>query len=182
MLILVITGKIGSGKDTASDYLRQNYSFSTVSYSEIAHDKTREQGLETTRTNLQKVSTECRARYGTDYFAKLVISKARSLGSERVILKEARTAQDVQPAMKAFGRQLHVIEITTLQSIRLERLIKRGCAKDAKTKEELMAQETREKELGYFGAAQLAEERISNSGTPEELHKKLDSLMTRLLG
>jgi len=182
MLVLVVTGKIGSGKDTASDYLRERYSFSAVSYSEIAHDKTREQGMETTRANLQKVSTECRAKYGTDYFARMVINKARALGSERVILKEARTAEDVKPAIKAFGKQLHLIEITVPQSVRLERLIKRGCAKDAKTKEELIAQETREKELGYFGAAVLAETKIGNSGSPEELYKKLDALMVKLLG
>ncbi|MFH1294925.1 MAG: AAA family ATPase [Candidatus Aenigmatarchaeota archaeon] len=179
MIVLCIVGKLGAGKDTASDYLCRKYGFVPVSYSEIAHEKTRESGLETTRANLQKVSTHYRKTYGEDVFAKIVVEKAKALG-DMVLLKEARTKQDVLPAMKEFGGAFHIIEITVKEQTRFERLKKRGSPKDAKTMREFLAQQKREEELGYFGAAEMAEFRLDNDGTPEELYKKLDELMKQM--
>lgn len=179
MIVLVIVGKIGCGKDTVSEYLCKDYGFSYASYSEVAHQKVRDEGLETTRANLQRIATEWRAKHGEDIFAKLVVEWAQSLGNDRIVLKEARTKQDLGPPMKTFGKDLHVIEVIVDKKTRFERLKKRGGAKDAKTMEEFLAQEKREGELGYFGAAEMAEIRISNDGTPKDLYKKIDDLMKK---
>ncbi len=180
MLVLVITGKIGAGKDTASNYLCERHGFVPVSYSEIVHEKTAGLGLETSRANLQKVATECRQKHGMDYFARLVVERARSTGAEYIVLKEARVKEDLKPAMAAFGKGLHVVEITAPQTVRFSRLRERGGPKDAKEWKDFIEQERREEALGYFGAAELAESRVSNAGTQEELHKSLGRLVERL--
>jgi dephospho-CoA kinase len=181
MIVLVIVGKIGAGKDTTSEYLCDKYGFVPVSYSEMVHEKTRERGLEVTRANLQATATDCRRKHGQDYFARLAVERARSLGRERVILKEARIRQDVLPAMEAFDKDLKIIEVTVPQKTRFERLRDRAGPKDARTWEDFLRQEKREEGLGFYGAAELADFRISNEGKPEGLYRKLDRLMKKLL-
>lgn len=181
MIVVCVVGKLGSGKDTASEYLCKKYGFSPVSYSEIVHEKTREHGLETTRANLQKIATEYRQTYGEEVFANMVVKKAISLGKDRVLLKEARTSVDVMPPKKAFGSNFHIIEVTTRQRLRFERLKARGGPKDTSVWDDFLSQEKREGELGYFGAAEMAEFRVSNDGSPDELHKKLDIVMAKVI-
>ncbi|MFH8080987.1 MAG: AAA family ATPase [Candidatus Aenigmatarchaeota archaeon] len=181
MIVLGIVGFIGSGKDTAAKYIEEKYGYKTISYSELVHEKTREEGLETTRENLQMIAKKYRENYGMDYFARLAVEKALNSGCEKIILKDLRRKEDVE-VPKQFFERFYVIEIYANKKIRFERLKRRGSIKDPKTWKEFVKQEENEKLLGFHEAVKYADFRIKNNGSIEDLKSQIDQLMKKIEG
>jgi len=176
MKVIGIVGLIGAGKDTAAKYIETKYGYKPISYSELVHEKVKEENLEPTRENLQMIAKKYRERYGFDYFARLAVEKALSSGEEKIILKELRRKEDVEFPKSVF-KNFYVIEIYANKKIRFERLLKRKSQKDPKTWEEFLMQEENEKKLGFHEALKYADFRVENNGSLEELFSNLDKVM-----
>lgn len=180
--IIGIVGLVGAGKDTAASYLKNKYNYEIISYSDLVHEKVKEENLVPTRENLQKIAKKYRELYGMDYFARLAVEKAvkaLATGHEKIILKELRKKEDVEYPKKYF-KNFYVIEIYADQKIRFERLKKRKSSKDPATWEEFLKQEENEKLLGFHEALQYADFIINNNGSLEELYSNLDEIVKRI--
>ncbi len=185
MIVLAITGKIGSGKDTTSDYLCSKYGFKALSFADLIDEKILERGQSLKAKNHRKIQQdiafEFRTKYGMDYWAQELVRKAQTMNSQRLIFKEPRVREDVLPAIKEFKKNFKIIEIVASTQTRFERLKLRAGPKDTDNYQDFMIQEKREESLQYYEAAKLADFRIINENNVEVLYKNLDNLMKHLL-
>lgn len=179
MIVIGIVGLIGSGKDTVAKYIEEKYGYYPISYSELVHEKVKEEGLEPTRENLQMISKKYRENYGMDYFARLAVDKAIKSKKEKIILKELRRVEDVEYPKKFF-KEFYVIEVFANKRTRFHRLKKRGGIKDPKNWKDFIEQEKNEEKLGFHGALKYANFRINNNGSIESLYRQVDDIMKKI--
>ena len=175
MKVIGIVGLIGTGKDTAADYIAEKYGYHIISFRDLVKEVTEKEGLEPNRENLQMTGKKYREKYGKDYFSRLAVEKARSF--EKSILKEMRTKEDVELPKNVFGKSMTVINIEAEKTLRFERLRKRARLGDPKSMEEFESQENREIELGYTKAVDFAGITIQNNSTFGDLYKRVDEVM-----
>jgi len=181
-MILGIVGLIGSGKDTAADYISKKYGYEKVSFRDIVHEVVAEKRLEPTRENMQKVARECRDKYGEDFFSKKVLEKGKALikKGKNVLFKEMRTAGDVQLLRDEFGKKMKVIVIEAGERTRFDRMKKRGRTGDPKTFEDFSRQQKKEEELRFTDSLKFADIGVDNNGTKKELCLEIDGMMEGL--
>jgi dephospho-CoA kinase len=177
MKVIGTIGLIGSGKDTVAQYIARRYGYTIISMRDLVKEVTEKEGLEPTRENLQTISEKYRKTYGMDYFARLATEKASGIGAKKVLISEMRKPEDITVPKARFGKDIMIILIEADPEIRFERLRKRGRLGDPKTFEQFQRQEKREYELYFSKSLHLAEYRIENNGTLEELYNKIDSLL-----
>ena len=178
--VIGVVGPIGSGKDTVSDYIAKKYGYTIVSYRDIVREETEKAGMEPTRENLQKIGGGYREKYGDDYFAKKVMEKAKHL--EKVVLKDMRRSSDVSVPKQYFKSEMIIILVEANEKTRLERMKERSRLSDPHTMEELRKQETREKELHFTDSFSMADVKIENKGSLEDLYRKIDQIMKDKMG
>lgn len=178
-MILGIVGPIGSGKDTAADYISRKYGYEIVSFRDIVREVTEGKGMEPSRENMQDVARECRARYGEDYFSKRALEKGMALlkNGRKVLFKEMRTKGDADLLRKEFGSGIRIILVESGKRTRYERLKARGRLGDPKTFGEFHAQETREREMHFTESFSFADTAVKNNGTLKELHDRIDEVV-----
>lgn len=179
MIVIGIVGLIGAGKDTAAKYIEEKYGYKSISYSELVHEKVREENLEPTRENLQMIAKKYREKYGMDYFAKLAVEKALKSKKEKIILKELRRKEDVEYP-KRFFRNFYIIEIYANKRIRFKRLLERASKKDTKNWKCFLEQENKEKQLGFDGAIKYSDFRVNNNRGLRELYSNIDKVMKNI--
>lgn len=178
MPIIGVLGKIGSGKGTFSEYLRDKYGYKVIVMGDIVREIAAKLGLEPNRENLQRIQKEFTSKYGQDYFAREVVRRIKEGGWENVVIDGMRRPLDVEVPKKEFGDKLIVVLIEADPKIRFERMRKRARVGDPQTLEEFLAQERREMELFNLEKAfSYAQYRIENNGTLEEFYKKIDEFM-----
>jgi dephospho-CoA kinase len=178
--VLAIIGPIGSGKDTASDYIAEKFGYKIFSFRDAVAEAVQKEGLELTRENMQNVSREYRDKQGENVFSRMILEKILSSGCEKALVKELRTAGDVKTIWDHFKSDMKIIKAVSTVNIRFERMKSRSRIGDPKTLEEFMHQENKEEELGYTKAFNFAEFVVYNNGDKEDLYKQIYSIMNKL--
>ncbi|MBI4170892.1 MAG: AAA family ATPase [Candidatus Aenigmarchaeota archaeon] len=178
--VIGIVGPIGSGKDTAADYIAEKYGYTIFSFRDAVREVAEKEGLEPDRENMQKVSREYRDKYGEQVFAQIILEKIRASKCEKALVKELRTSGDVKTIWNSFKTEMKIIKVVMPARLRFERMKSRGRPGDPITLEEFNQQEKREEELGYTKAFNFTDFIIFNTGTKEELYEQVDKAMKSL--
>jgi len=174
--ILGIIGRIGAGKDTASDYIAEKYGFEVIAFRDIVKEVTEKEGLEANRENMQKVGKRYRDEQGQEVFTKLIFEKIQNSTNEKILVKEMRTTADIKFLIDNLDN-MKVLQIVTNKDNRYLRLKERGRSGDPESLGDFEEQENKEEELGYTKALDFTDVEVDNNGTIEELNKKLDDLV-----
>ncbi|MFB6217414.1 MAG: AAA family ATPase [Candidatus Aenigmatarchaeota archaeon] len=178
MYIVGITGPMGSGKDTVSEYLDDVYDFRELSYGDIVRDIADEEGVEPTRENLQKISKRYRESYGMEYFAQRMVEKMDELGRKKYVLSGIRRIEDFKPIKKRYGENFKLLLIDAKPKIRFKRLKKRGLGRDPDSFEKFKEQdETEFERYDMEETFKEADYTIHNNGSLDELKKKVDAFV-----
>jgi len=90
MRVIGIVGKIGSGKDTAAEYLNKKYSFKSVNIGDLVRKEAKNKKLVPTRINLTRVSKEFTDKFGKDYWSKRAIKKIKSFKGSKFVITGIR--------------------------------------------------------------------------------------------
>ena len=175
--IIGVIGRIGSGKDTVSDYLADKYGYDKVSFRDVVEEITEKEGLEANRENMQMIGKKCRDLYGGDYFNKQVMKKVEESDNEKVLVKEMRTEEDVLPLKEKFGKNIKIMIVDTDGDKRFQRMMVRGRVGDPQTIEDFEKQENKEIELGFTKAIKPSDFTVDNNNSFGELYQKIDSLV-----
>ena len=182
-MILGITGTNGSGKDTVADFLIEKLGWPHFSLSDELREICREKNIEPTRDNLIKFAREIRNKRGLDYLSQRVLSKA----SNNFIVTSVRNPAEVEPFKKS--DKFVLIAVDAPVKIRYQRVISAGKSRSGhKIGEETMSLEEFKKkeqiEMHGTGAEQqlhtlinMADTKIENNGTIEELEKNISKLL-----
>jgi len=181
-LVLGLIGAIGSGKDTAAEYLRDKHSFFATSFGDTVRAEVAELGLEMTREVQQNLGAQRRKEFGGDYWGNKLIEKIKSSNKDFAVLNGVRTFDDTNLVKKAFGEKYNLVLLEVEQEKRFERMHKRNRPGDPTSLEELRKQEAAEEQKFNFSeTVKQANLKINNNSSLEDFHKKIDKLLKQLI-
>ena len=185
-MIIGLTGKNASGIGEVANYLKSK-GFLYFSLSDVIREEATRRGLEHSRDNLIKLGNELRKKFGPSYLAQQINNKINlklsQIRNHNFVVDSIRSPFEAKELMK--NKDFILVGVDAPIELRFERLRERNRLGDAKTLEDFKKQEEREnlksdtnQQLdATFG---MAQEIILNNGALDELHTKIDDLLSHL--
>ena len=177
---LGVVGQPSSGKDTVAEYIREHYGFTHLSTGDIIRKYVQDNNLgELTRPLLRDVGNQLRKEHGSDYLVQLALKDSHP----RLIISGIRSVGEAETLKKNGGKLINI-------DVPIEKRYEWATARRRDTdhisfeefKNQQLAEETNDT---YAQNVQLvipmADYTLENFGTLEELYKKIDELMTKIL-
>ena len=173
--LIGLTGTNGAGKgEVASFFVANGYTY--FSLSDLIREELQKKSLSITRDNMIRVGNEMRERATPDILARLVAKKIEG----NAVIDSIRNPGEI-----AFFRSLEnftLLAIDAPAELRFERVKKRGRQESVSTLQEFLAKEneemgTEEGRQQLLACMDMADHRIVNDGTIEELQKKLEKFL-----
>jgi len=181
-LVLGLIGAIGSGKDTATEYLRDKHGFFAIGFGDMVREEVAKLGLEMTRENQQHIGAERRKQFGGDYWVNKTVEKIKSSGKDLAVVNGIRTFDDTNVTGKAFKENYHLVLLEVPLEKRFERMQRRNRPGDPTSLEQLKNQEAAEQQKFNFSeTVKLANLKIENDSSLENFHMEIDKLLKQLL-
>ena len=179
--ILCLVGPMACGKGAIKEYLKSHYGAQECRFSTSMRDVLARLDIPVERDNLVKLSVAVREAFGQDIFSKVVVSDIKNLDSDIVVLDGARRLEDLKYIKDLPGFTL--ISVDADSKIRYRRLVERNENKgDAeKTYEQFIADHELDTERSIPSVMKMADFTIDNSGSLEEMKKKVDDIMDKLV-
>lgn len=181
-IIIGLVGYPASGKDTAALWLSEQHNFKHVSTGDMIREFVRENDLgEPTRELLQKTANELRSIHGAGFFAGEAIRKNKNQG--KLIVSGIRTIGEVNEIKNLDGI---IIAVDVPQRVRFERAQSRASARDNRDFEAFKAIEDREAQntdpnaQNVQAVINIADYKILNEGTVEELYEQLNDVLNKI--
>lgn len=180
-MIIGITGTIGAGKGVVVDYLVKEKNFKHYSSRDFITLEIMRRGLSFNRPTMQSVANELRQQYGPAYIIKSLYARAAANGGNAVI----ESIRAIGEAQYLQERGVRLLAVDADRKLRYERITHRASETDHITFDEFCKQEDREMgntepwDMNIAAVMQLADFRIENKGTLEQLHGTIDNLFTQ---
>jgi len=181
-MIIGLTGRNASGKGEVAEYLLAR-GFLYFSLSDVLRDELRRLNKPSTRDNLTWLGNKLRNDLGPSVLAEKLISKIED--DRHYVIDSIRNPEEVQAFRRTKSFLLFSIEAAP--RIRFERMRSRNREKDARSFQDFLKIEERElknadpTKQNLEACRKLADYHISNNGTLEAFHDKLNKLVTKLL-
>lgn len=177
-LILGFSGQIGCGKGTVAKYIAEKYGTSHYRFSDILREVSDYLRIEKTRDNLQDLSTVLRKRFGEDLLTKIIFEKVKEDPNDLIVVEGIRLAEDVEYLKRL--PEFTFVFIEADPKVRYERMITRNenVGDAEKTFEQFVQDQKDEADAQIKDLKVKAQYTIENNGTIEELHKKVDELIS----
>jgi dCMP deaminase len=181
-MIIGLTGKNGSGKTAVSEYLVSR-GFEYHSLSDAIREEILKRGLQITREVLIDVGNELREKFGPGILAMRILPSLES--GQNYVIDSIRNPQEVDVLRSRNDFTLLALEAE--QGTRFERSRRRGRENAALTLSQFAEEEARELDSDNPARQQLNATRqkadliVTNDGTLEELHRRLDALLPPLM-
>ena len=176
-----MTGTLGAGKGTVTDYLVRKRGFVHVSVSEFLAAEAVRRGLEANRQARHDIANEYRSAGPT----ALMEAVYRSVGEEtaRAILEPQHTPAEVHFIQSKGGV---VLSVDASLETRYDRIRKRGSPKDNVSFEEfarfqeleMASSDPNKNNLG--GAIAAADIHLTNDAEPETLYQAVDAALRKI--
>ena len=177
-MIVGITGTIGAGKGTVVDYLIKEKGFEHISARDIWTKELKKRGLPVDRDHMTKLANELRAEHGPAYFVEQALLSVKK--DIPTVVESIRTVGETE-LLKENGGIL--LAIDSDQKVRFERISGRGSALDDVSFEDFMRQEENEMQnedpskQNIMKVMGLADFKISNAGSVEELENQVEKFL-----
>lgn len=177
-IIIGIAGPMASGKGTIAEYYIKNHRAVSYRFSAALFDILNILGIKTDRNNLFRISKILREEFGSDALAIALANKVKNSSDELIIVDGIRRDDDINELRKFDGFKLIYVDAPIEK--RFERMKLRGEKEDdkSKTMEQFEADHNLETELSIPPLKNDADIVIDNSGTYEELYKKLEAIVS----
>lgn len=178
--IIGLAGQRGSGKSTVAEYLKDKYKADIRKFSQPLSKFLAIRNLSYTRENLQDLAIALRKVFGQGVLIsplKEFIGKSKA---KIVVIDGLRVWEEVE-MLRSFKSNL-LIYISVPVKIRFERLKKSGGkdGKEAMDFKEFIRLDRRETELLITKIGKKADVVVDNTGSLEDLHKKIDKIVKRI--
>lgn len=178
--ILGLVGTPGAGKSAVSEYIIKNYGGEPFRFSDYLAHVLNKMNLQKSRENMIKLSVILRKEFGEDLFSHAVACDAVRSDSSLVIVDGIRRPEDLAAFRPLPNFQL--IAVNADAKIRYERMKHRGekSGETNMTWEEFETTEKAPTEITIPETMTFANHVIMNDGTVEELHAKIDEIMSKV--
>lgn len=180
-MIIGITGTNGAGKGTVVEYLKSK-GFAHYSVRSYIAEEIKRRGLPLNRDSMHTVGNDMRAARGIDYWDNLIFADAEKNGHTDFIIDSVRNLASAKK-LKEKGAVLWGVDAN--RKLRYERAVLRGSETDKVSFEEFCAQEdsemaqTAENEMNIFAILEMADVRLANNGTLEELFAQVEEALKK---
>jgi dephospho-CoA kinase len=185
MLIIGITGTLGSGKGTIVDFLVQGKGFLHYSVRAFVSQEIVRRGMAVNRDSMVVVANDLRAKHGPSYITDQLYEKAEKEGKNSVI-ESIRTPGEVYSLRKK-GR-FYLFAVDADPALRYSRIALRKSATDHVSFETFLENERREMNSDDPNAQsisrciQMADFHFTNNGTIEQLNKQVEMILEEIQG
>lgn len=174
-IILGLIGRIGSGKTVAADYLVRKYGVGYLRFSDVLRDILQRIHKPDTRENLQNLGIALRKCFGEGVLAGVLRKDILASTREVIVVDGVRYEDEVQMIKDVGGK---IVYVTAPQELRFERTVGRGTrGESGLTFQQFRENENRETEKMIDVLGERAEYRIDNTGTVEDLKRKVDAIV-----
>jgi dephospho-CoA kinase len=175
--IFGLTGPIASGKGTVKKYIEKKYGSKDCRFSTVMRDILIRIGEETTRENMQKMSTVLRQNFGQNILAKVIAKDVEKIDADIIVIDGVRRISDIE-----FLNQLPnftLISIDADPKIRYERMVKRNENKgdDKKTYESFLKDHEADSDYEVPIVMKTAKKSLDNNGDLENLYKQIEQII-----
>jgi dephospho-CoA kinase len=179
-LVLGLTGEKLGGKDTVADYLVKSHGAFHVRHSHLLDEILNILGLPVSRRNEIDLGMGLRRTFGEGVLGKAIKKRVEDSTSSLVVMNGIRFQDELENAKTVNAK---IIYVTAPEAIRYERFLRRQeKADDARqTIEQFRQQEQEPTEVGIPALGAQADFKIENTGSLEELYKKVDDIVSQLL-
>ena len=179
MKVIGTVGALGSGKDEVLKYLKSQYNMPYLSTGDMVRKLASEQGLETTRENLDAISRRYFAEQGKGCFVRLAGQEIIKLGWSSAGISGVRSPDDVAVLKEMFRDDfiLVSIEVTDMRT-RYLRVCMRREERDPSNFNHFQEQDSREEEIfGLSRTLEMADHRLNNDGSLNVLHQGIEKMV-----
>lgn len=177
-LIIGITGERYAGKDTIAEYLVKTRQADHIKYSHILDEILEVLDLPITRRNEIDLGLSLRQAFGPDILWTAMLKRIKKSWSGMVVINGIRFKDEFDRVKELEGK---IIYITAPQNLLFERSkIRTEKADDGELN--LDAFKKQENELTESGIPDLgakADFKIENTGSMEDLYKKVDEIISK---
>jgi dephospho-CoA kinase len=180
-MILGITGTIGAGKGTVVDYLKSK-GFKHYSASALISQEVKRRGLPMNRDSMREVGNDLRRTNGSSYIVETLYAQAIQAGGDAIV----ESIREIAGAMFLKEHGAFLLAVDADRRIRYARVLLRRSDKDHVTFEEFCEQEDKEMEkadafdMNIKNVMGMADFRIENDGSIEDLQKQIDEMLSAL--
>lgn len=181
-MIIGLTGKNAAGKGEVAAYLKEK-SFYYYSLSDVIREALEHQKIPITRDALILTGNELRAKFGPDVLARRTMEKLDP--NRNYVIDSIRNPAEIK-ALRESNRFL-LLNIDANPQVRFERIRERKRESDPQTIEEFIEKEEAERRnlpehmQSIEACQELADQTITNDGSLQELHDKVQKVVSRAL-
>lgn len=173
--LIGLTGTNGSGKGEVALFFTEN-GYDYFSLSDVIRNELKRKKQKITRDNLIRMGNRMRERSTPDILARLVTKKIKG----NTVIDSIRNPKEIEFFQNQGNFILLAIDAPAAE--RFERVKKRGREESASSLQEFLAKEaeemsTEERSQQLHACMEMADHRIINEGTVEELRKKLEEFL-----
>ena len=174
-MIIGLTGLARSGKDTIAEYLKSKYGFEHLDFARDAlFAEADKRGIEKDKLSLSILGDELRQEQGRAVLAKIINSKIKE-GKDYAITG-FRSPEEVD-LIRNEHLDFILIEVAANQKIRFNRRNE----KDSDNEDAFNSRDKRDiHNKGLGDVLKMADYKISNEGTLEELYSLINDLMKKI--
>ena len=171
---------MAAGKSTVTNYIKEKHGAVTFRFSDMLRDVLTRLHLETSRANMQTISTLLRQQFGDDLMSKVIAADVAEADAPLIITEGIRRPSDITYLKQVPGFVL--VALTADPKVRFERITKRTENPDDATKtwEQFEQEQKQEAEQKIKELMQDADFTIDNDGTKKELFEHTDAILKKL--
>ncbi len=180
-MVIGLTGKNAAGKGEVANFLKAR-GFHYFSLSDEVRKEARRRRERPSRNTLVEVGNRLRALYGPGVLADRIL--ARLEPDKNYVIDSIRHPAEVETLRRR--KDFVLLQVNAPHTLRFQRLLKRGREQDPKTLKTFLALERGEARSPRASDQQLsrtlkmADRTISNDGSLNLLHRKLQKLLVSL--
>ena len=179
MLILGLIGEKLGGKDTVAEFLVAKHGATHIRHSHILDEILQILNIPISRRNEIDLGMALRQAFGDGILSRALARRVRSIQNDMVIINGIRFPEELDNA-RSLGAK--IIYVTAPSGARYARFLKRQEKTDdaSQSLEEFTNQEQEPTEINIPSLGSQADYKLENTGTLEDLYKKVDELIHRL--
>lgn len=171
-IVLGLTGYHRAGKDAASRYLKKEYGFHTLTFSDVLKKRLKQEGKEVTKMNMSIAGEELREEKGNAAIAKELMKIVEEKGWKEVVLNGFMSPEEVDYVRNRV-MNFYLIEVQAAPKIRFER----RSETEPDNEEGFFQRDERDKRKGFEKVLEMDDYIVRNNSTLEDLHLELDYIM-----
>jgi dephospho-CoA kinase len=182
-IIVGLIGEKGAGKGTVSDYLMEKYGAKHYGTSKILRRTLEDLHLPITRDNLIKLALVLKEGYGSSVIIDSLIIDMEKATADVIIADGIRMHGDVEPFRKKYGANFFLVYVTANLKLRYGRtkLRKEKTGEADATLEQFLEEEGKLTEISIHEIGRVAEFKLDNNRTADDLKKQVDAMMKKIL-